>query len=260
MTAGGHHGMAGPWLIVVSDRHRLCAAAGRAAGDGVDLLLEQAAAAAAAGVFAYQLREPDLPARVLLDIATRLVAVAEGRMKVLVNDRADVAATAGADLHLRATSAPAARLRQWLPASTWISRSVHTEEELAAAGPVDAVIAGTVRATASKPPRQRLLGMEGLARLATVSPVPVVGIGGLGIEDCQALADAGAAGLAAIGLFLPRLGESPAAAVRRAVAAWHGGRLFRAADGGAARLRALRYGEVSPEPRRRRKAPPCETR
>jgi thiamine-phosphate diphosphorylase len=207
-----------PWLMVVSDRARLCAAAGRPAGQGVDLLSAQAAAAAAAGVSAFQLREPDLDARSLLSLTSALAEIAGGRMRILVNDRADVAAAAGVALHLRSVSMPAARLRTWLPPATWIMRAVHDRAEIAAAGPVDAVLAGTVRMSASKPGPHPLLGIAGLAAVAAAAPVPVVAIGGLSAVDWPAVEAAGAAGRAAIGMFLPRRGESVADGVARAVA------------------------------------------
>jgi thiamine-phosphate diphosphorylase len=207
-----------PWLVAVSDRARLCAAVNRPAAQGIDLLLAQAAAAAAAGVSAYQVREPDLDARSLLSVVGAVAEIAGERMRVLVNDRADVAAEAGVGVHLRSVSMPAARIRPWLPPGTWMMRAVHDIDDVATAGPVDAVLAGTVRASESKPGPHSLLGLAGLAAVVAASPVPVVAIGGLRAVDWPAVEAAGAAGLAAIGMFLPRRGESVADAVARAVA------------------------------------------
>ncbi len=92
-----------PWLIVVSDRRRLCAAAGRPIAEADELLVVQALAAAAGGVAAFQVREPDLEGRALLALVGRLAATG---VRVLVNDRADVAAAAGVGVHLRASSMP----------------------------------------------------------------------------------------------------------------------------------------------------------
>jgi thiamine-phosphate pyrophosphorylase len=207
-----------PWLVVVSDRARLCAALRRPASDGLDLLIAHAAAAGEAGATAYQLREPDLDGRTLLALVERVAGAAGERLRVLVSERADIAAAAGIGLHLRSSSMPAGRLRAWLPTGTWIMRAVHDRAELAAAGPVDAVLAGTIRASASKPSGHPLLGIDGLVSLTARSPVPVVAIGGLGAGDWPALEAAGAVGLAAIGMFLPRAGESIATGIRRAVA------------------------------------------
>ena len=67
-----------PWLFVVSDRRRLCAAAGRPVADAHRLLVAQAGAAAAAGVTAFQVRERDLDGRALLyDLADVLESIGE---------------------------------------------------------------------------------------------------------------------------------------------------------------------------------------
>jgi thiamine-phosphate pyrophosphorylase len=204
-----------PWLIAVSDRHRLCAAACRPIAEAEELLVVQALAAVAGGVAAFQVREPDLEGRALLALVVRLAATG---VRLLVNDRADVAAAAGVGLHLRASSMPTDRVRAWLGPRPWITRSVHDLAELRAAGPVDAVVAGTVRPSRSKPDGHPVIGFDGLAALVAASPVPVVDIGGLSGRDWPALQRCGAAGLAAIGAFLPRADESVAGAVQRAVA------------------------------------------
>ncbi len=209
MTAGS------PLIVVVSDRRRLCHAVGRPLGDAADLLAAQVRAAAACGVAVFQVREPDLAGGALLSLAVQLAAAAGPVLRVAVNDRADVAAAAGLGVHLREHSLPTARVRAWWPAAPWLSRSVHDATSLAAAGPVDLVIAGTVAATASKPDARRL-GLEGLRRLAAAAASPLVGIGGLSAADWPALRAAGAVGFAAIGTFLPAAGESIADAMARA--------------------------------------------
>ncbi|MGD9903873.1 MAG: thiamine phosphate synthase [Vicinamibacterales bacterium] len=208
-----------PWLMVVSDRRRLCAASGRTPAAADALLERQVLAAAAAGVAAFQLREPDLDGAALLTLAQRLRGAAGPALHLLVNERADVAAAAGAGVHLRSRSVPAPRLRAWLTQPIWMSRAVHGVGELADAAAVDLVVAGTVRATASKPGQAAVLGLDGLAAIAAASPVPVIGIGGLDADDWPTLRAAGAVGFAAIGAFLPRSGETVADAVGRVVAA-----------------------------------------
>jgi thiamine-phosphate diphosphorylase len=206
-----------PWLVLVSDRARLCAAAGRPIGDGVALLVEQARSAAAAGITAFQIREPDLDTRTLLALTETIAAIAAPTLQVLVNDRADVARAVGVGVHLRAASMPTARVRRWLPPPAWVTRAVHGVSELGEAVGADAVIAGTVRATPSKPTTQTMLGLSGLAEVVAACAVPVLGIGGLSGRDWPALRAVGAAGLAAIGVFLPRPGEAIADALHRAV-------------------------------------------
>jgi len=205
---------------IVSHRRRLAAAAGRDLADAPALLLAQLEAAAAARVAFYQLREPDLDAATLLVLARRLVAAAGGRTRVVINDRADVAALAAADLHLRHHSIDAARVRPWMPHATWISRAVHTIDDVRAAGAVDALVAGTAAPSLSKAAGAPTLGPVGLAALAGASTVPVFAIGGLTPPDWPWIAASGAFGIAAIGAFLPRPGEDPAVATARAIVAF----------------------------------------
>ncbi len=129
-------------------------------------------------------------------------------------------AAAGAALHLKHTSLSAAHVRAWLPATTWISRAVHSTDDARAAGPVDALIAGTAAPTRSKPAGTPTLGVAGLTAIAAASTAPVFAIGGLGPADWRWVADSGAYGIAAVGVFLPRPGDDPGEAVARALAAF----------------------------------------
>ena len=60
------------------------------------LLLEKIENAAGAGVEWIQIREKDLEARVLGELVREAKRLAAGRCEILVNDRVDVALTAGA--------------------------------------------------------------------------------------------------------------------------------------------------------------------
>lgn len=204
-------------LGIVSDRRRLAAAVGRPLDDAPCLLAEQVDAAAVCGVGFFQLREPDLDGAALTALTRLLLGRAGGRVRIVVNDRADVAAVTGADLHLRHSSIGAGRLRAWLPQGTWLTRAVHSETDVRTAGPVDALIAGTAAASASKPPGHPTLGPSGLATLVSATSLPVFAIGGLGPSQWPWVAATGAFGMAGIGLFLPHPGEAAGAAVQRAV-------------------------------------------
>lgn len=136
-----------------------------------------------------------------------LVALARGsRTRVLVNDRVDVALSCGAaGVHLRADSIPADVVRRLVPAGFVVGVSVHSVADAVAAAPAaDYLVAGTVWPSASKPSASSppLLGVEGLARIAAAVAVPVLAIGGVTIDRVHAVARAGAAGVAAIDLFL----------------------------------------------------------
>ncbi len=72
---------------------------------------------------------------------------------------------------------------------------------MAVAPAVDYLIAGTVFQTASKPGAATLLGPAGLRAIVCAAAVPVLAIGGVTLDSVKDVARAGAAGLAAIGLF-----------------------------------------------------------
>jgi thiamine-phosphate pyrophosphorylase len=174
-------------------------------------LIEQARSAIDAGVDLIQLRERDLEARDLAMLVADLVRLSRSTpTRVIVNDRLDVALAAGADgVHLRSDSIPAGAVRRIAPAGFLIGRSVHGVDEALAAGDVDYLVAGTVFRTVSKSDPQRVLGLDGLRAIVASVEVPVLAIGGVGLEQLGQIADTEAAGVAAIGLFLDALPLAP---------------------------------------------------
>jgi thiamine-phosphate diphosphorylase len=153
-----------------------------------------------------QVRERDLSARELAVLVRAMVVLAKGsNTRILVNDRLDVALAAGAaGVHLRSDSISQSRARSLAPPGFLIGRSVHNAVEASrTGGDVDYLVAGTVWATRSKPLGHALLGTDGLAAVVHASAVPVLAIGGVTVERTSQVAAAGAAGIAAIGLFMP---------------------------------------------------------
>lgn len=200
-----------PLLCLVTDRHRLQARIGlppEAAERTTDALLTQATAAATAGVHLIQVREPDLPSGVLVGLVRAIRArVARHGTLVVVNDRLDVALAAGADgLHLKASSVPVIEAARLAPPQWLIGRSVHAVPEIAHRDTAGAhyLIVGTVFPTASKPAGWTAVGLSGLeAAVRAASPVPVLGIGGIGPAEVADIIRTGAAGVAAVEAFLP---------------------------------------------------------
>ena len=88
---------------LVTDRHRLCPGAESFAA-AHRCLVEQARRAAAAGIDLIHVRERDLESAPLAALVRDVVAVTRGStMRVVVNDRIDVALVSGAEgVHLRA--------------------------------------------------------------------------------------------------------------------------------------------------------------
>ena len=190
-----------PILSLVTGRGRL----GTTRQDAIATLLVQVRAAVAAGVDLIQVREPDLPDRVLLEVVTRCVDLADGSQTViLVNDRLDIALAADAGgVHLRADSVPPSVARRHAPPGFVLGRSVHDAAEaarLVVGGGLDYLVLGTVFPSQSKPGES---GCGGGVLRAVVRAVdlPVLAIGGVTVDRSVEVFRAGAAGVAAIGLF-----------------------------------------------------------
>jgi thiamine-phosphate pyrophosphorylase len=167
-------------------------------------VVEQCSEAVQAGIDIIQIRERDLDAGPLVTLVAELVHLTRGTpTRIVVNDRLDVALACRADgVHLRGDSMPPEAARSIAPAGFLIGRSVHHEQEAkAAAASVDYLVAGTVFPTSSKAGLTEWLGVEGLARICRSVSVPVLAIGGVTVDRIPGVAAAGAAGIAAIGLF-----------------------------------------------------------
>jgi thiamine-phosphate pyrophosphorylase len=190
-------------ICLVTDRRRLVAAAA-APGAPRECLAAQVRYAVKAGVDLIQVRERDLDASALAALVVELLTIAKGTpTRIVVNDRIDVALACGADgVHLRGDSIPIASARRLAPAGFLIGRSVHGLREAMAAAGADYLIAGTVFPSASKPAATPLLGLEGLRAIVRPIDRPVLAIGGVSGERIGEVAAAGAAGFAAIGLFM----------------------------------------------------------
>ncbi len=167
-----------------------------------------------------QIRERDLDARPMIGLVRRLVRRAEGRpCRIVVNDRVDVALAAGAHgVHLPGHGLPIGRVRPLVPGRL-IGRSVHAGDRVGGPDEADYLVFGTVAPTASKAGTP-IAGLAGLrAAVAAAGDVPVLAIGGMSPVLARSCAEAGAAGVAAIGLFLPPDGVSGAMGVGRAARA-----------------------------------------
>ena len=175
------------------------------AGRDADALVESVGDAARAGVDLIQVRERGVDDLMLAAVVGRCVRAVRGtRARVLVNDRLDVALAGGAHgVHLRSDSYPAARARAMTAAGFLVGRSVHSVEDAVRASADDSVnylIFGTVFATSSKPGHVPA-GLTALADTVRATAVPVLAVGGVTADNARLVARAGAAGVAAIGLF-----------------------------------------------------------
>ena len=176
------------------------------AGEEFRALLALVAAAVAAGVRVVQLREKELSARTLYELAARAADLARGSAtRILVNDRADIARAAGCDgVHLTTQSLEARTVRRAFGERFLVGVSAHTPAELRAArdGGADFAVYGPVFDTPSKRAYGPPLGLEAFAAAAReLAPFPLLAIGGVGRRNLRDVLSAGARGVAAIRLF-----------------------------------------------------------
>lgn len=168
-----------------------------------------------AGVKAVQLRERDLPARELLDLARALRALTRSHgARLLINDRIDLVLAVGADgVHLRADSLPVAAARRLLGPDRLIGQSVHRVEDvsMAEAEGADFAVLGPVYDTPSKRAYGPPIGLRPFEETRDCR-IPVLAIGGITAARVGELRRAGARGIAVISSVLAA--ASPHAATR----------------------------------------------
>jgi thiamine-phosphate pyrophosphorylase len=184
-----------------------------------DLGVRAAAIAAAGPAVALHARDRTAGGGAIARSAQRFLALARPpEAAVFVNARPDVAGALGAQgVQLGAADLSPADARASFPAG-WIGRSVHSEEEAAAAARegADFLMVGAIYASASHPDRPPA-GL-GLVREAARLGLPVIAIGGVTAARAAEVRDAGAYGAAAIGALWRA--ADPAAAALAMLAPW----------------------------------------
>ena len=160
----------------------------------------------AAAIDLVQIREKNLSARILYQLATSAAAITGGSAtKLLVNDRSDIAFAAGGDgVHLTTHSLRTEVVRGTFGEEFLIGVSTHSLTEAIAArrNGADFVVLGPVFETPSKNEYGEPLGLSSLAQVASeLSPLPVLALGGLEMSKVADCIKAGAAGVAAIRMF-----------------------------------------------------------
>jgi thiamine-phosphate pyrophosphorylase len=194
-------------LYYITDRRQF-------AGDAQEQeqrLLAKIAECAAAGIEYVQLREKDLEARALEELARKAMGVLGGsQTRLLINSRTDVALACGAHgVHLPANDLAASEVRAIFAragkSEPVIGVSTHSAAEVASAEAHGASFAvfGPVFEKSGAANHE---GLEQLRRIchrteAAQPPMPVWALGGITLENAQQCASAGAAGIGGIRLF-----------------------------------------------------------
>jgi thiamine-phosphate pyrophosphorylase len=189
-------------------------------GDRPDLA-EFADAALAGGVDVIQLREKGIEARAELAALEVLAAACERHGALLaVNDRADVALAAGADvLHLGQDDLPVSWARRVVGDDVVVGRSSHSAPETLAAADepgVDYFCVGPCWPTPTKPGRPAP-GLDLVRTVAGRAPArPWFAIGGIDGDRLDAVLDAGAERIVVVRAITEAADPRAAAAALRA--------------------------------------------
>lgn len=169
-------------------------------------IVEQVSAAVVAGIDLVQLREKRLSARVLFELTRHAAALTrDTATRLLVNDRADIAAGAGADgVHLTGQSIDASNIRRTFGDNFVIGVSTHSFEEARTAkqGGANFAVFGPVFDTPSKRYYGAPIGVAELSHVTRkLGDFPVLALGGLTTDNFALCLNAGATGIAGISLF-----------------------------------------------------------
>jgi thiamine-phosphate pyrophosphorylase len=164
------------------------------------------------GVDYIQVREKDLPLTELQPLAAQVVEAvrqAGGSTRVLVNGPAQVALDSGADgVHLHGGAGPAAvqAARQAyarVGREVVVSTACHSPEEIRQATGSSLLLFSPVFEKVTNYGMTRGQGLAALRAAAVMArPIPVLALGGVDEKNAAACLEAGAAGVAAIRMFL----------------------------------------------------------
>jgi len=158
-----------------------------------------------AGVRLVQLRAKTFetgPFLTLADEALRRTRLAGARL--IVNDRADIAAMAGADgVHVGQDDLSPTAARAVVGSSAWVGVSTHNDGQVEAAvrEPPTYLAIGPVYATRSKVRPDPVIGIEGVRRAAARANgagLPLVAIGGITLDRVADVISGGATAVAVI--------------------------------------------------------------
>jgi thiamine-phosphate pyrophosphorylase len=165
-------------------------------------LVETALMAVRGGATMVQLRDPLAASGELLMQAKALVAALHPLgVPLVVNDRPDIAAAAGAaGCHVGQGDAPAQKVRAMLGADAIVGLSITHPAQLAHApwDDIDHVGVGPVVSRGVKADAAEPMGFAGLAECVRLSRKPVVAIGGMTVSTVPPCIAAGADGVAVV--------------------------------------------------------------
>ena len=155
----------------------------------------------AGGVTLLQYRNKAGSARTMLEQARELRRRLRDKIRLIMNDRADLCLAAGFDgLHVGQEDLSPESARRVIGPKLWLGVSTHNPEQLREADQTtaDYLAIGPVFATSSKERPDPVVGLEGVRRARELTRKPLVAIGGITRGNARSVLDAGADSVAVI--------------------------------------------------------------
>jgi thiamine-phosphate pyrophosphorylase len=152
------------------------------------------------GVTLLQYRNKDGDTHQMLVHAREIKRVLEGKVRLIMNDRADICVALGFDgVHLGQDDLPADAGRL-VVGERIVGISTHNPKQVkeADASPADYIAIGPVFPTSGKKNPDALVGLEGVRKARAATRKPLVAIGGITRANAKAVLEAGADSVAVI--------------------------------------------------------------
>ena len=149
----------------------------------------------AGGVELIQYRNKDGDVRTMLSHARELRRALGSRVKLIMNDRADLCVAAGFDgVHVGQDDLSPDGARLVVGKDRIVGVSTHNLEQLkqADASPADYIAFGPIFSTSAKRNPDPVVGLEGLRATRAMTRKPLVAIGGITRANVEPVIDAGA--------------------------------------------------------------------
>lgn len=196
-------------LYLVTDR-------GLSLGRPIEWVVEEAVKG---GVSIVQLREKNCDTREFVNLAIKLKQMLSlYDIPLLINDRIDVAIASDADgVHLGQSDMPYHLARKILGYNKIIGLSVENFEEAEEANrlDVDYVAVSPVFLTNTKINTKNEFGFDGLKKVVEISRHPVIGIGGINVNNAAEIMNMGAKGIAVVSAIMSATNVQEAARILR---------------------------------------------
>ena len=155
-----------------------------------------------AGVQLIQIRDKKASSREVYCAAKSLAETLAPRgVRIIVNDRPDIAAMIGAGgVHVGQEDLPAEAARKICGNDRWVGVSTHNIEQFRAAmaTSADYIAVGPIFPTATKENSDPVVGLDFVRAARRLSKKPLVAIGGITIESARAVFAAGADSVAVV--------------------------------------------------------------